>query len=67
LVPCVSSAVLDLVFVLDSSGSLGPDGWQQVTQFAASIVGQLPVAMDQTRFVLIFILHNFLCLLELLL
>jgi hypothetical protein len=42
---------VDLIFVLDSSGSLGADNWQIVKQFAADIVSLLTIGTSETRFV----------------
>jgi hypothetical protein len=43
------SLVFDLVFVLDSSGSLGETNWQIVKQFASDLVEFLPVGENDVR------------------
>jgi Flp pilus assembly protein TadG len=48
---CANYAPIDFIFVLDSSGSLGADNWLLEKQFAAQIVGFLPVGEMQSRFV----------------
>jgi hypothetical protein len=40
---------VDVVFVLDSSGSLTLAGWQSVLGFASSVVDMLPVGQDSVR------------------
>jgi len=39
----------DLIVVLDSSGSLGPDQWEHELEFAAGLIMGLPVAEDVVR------------------
>ena len=36
----------DLVFVLDSSGSIGPENWARVLNFTQSIVSEFPIAPE---------------------
>lgn len=40
---------LDLVFVLDGSGSVGTANFIRITEAASTIVGELPVATDGVR------------------
>jgi hypothetical protein len=47
---CPDFGVTDLVFVLDSSGSLGVDNWSSMKDFVSAIVGKVPVSEFQTRF-----------------
>ena len=43
----------DLIFVLDSSGSLGTDNWNLVKQFAANVVDTLTIGENNTRLVIL--------------
>lgn len=40
---------IDLIFVLDSSGSVGASNFQNVRDFVANLVGQLEIGPDSTR------------------
>jgi hypothetical protein len=58
LAVCASATVcpaqerqLDLVLLVDSSGSVGSDNWRNLKNFAASIVDKLNIGEDATRFV----------------
>ncbi len=42
---------VDLIFVLDSSGSLGEANWLLVKSLAASIVDQFVISATDTRYV----------------
>ena len=41
--------VADVVFVLDSSGSITMDNWVKVLDFVNSIVGALPIGMPSIQ------------------
>ena len=43
----VCNANNDLVFVLDSSGSIGPDNWALMLNFVSSVIDRLSVASDK--------------------
>lgn len=47
--PCVSSAILDLVFVCDSSLSVGKDDFQLQMKFIKDIIGLFNISPQQTR------------------
>ena len=51
-----TSCSVDLVLVLDSSGSLGETGWRLVKEFASAIVEQLPIGSKphETRYSILF-------------
>ena len=49
--PCARITPLDIVFILDSSGSLGDANWLLVKQFAVSVVEKLSVSASDTQFV----------------
>jgi receptor-type tyrosine-protein phosphatase Q len=44
-----SQAKIDLVFVMDASGSIGSTGYRQCTTFAKDVVASFDVGSDQTR------------------
>jgi collagen type VI alpha len=60
---CSSFDPLDLIFVLDSSGSLGEANWLIVQEFAASVVKVLPIGADSIRYdsIRMFILSSLHC------
>ena len=39
----------DIIFVLDSSGSIGLDNWKKVLKFVQTIVQELPIGEHRTR------------------
>jgi hypothetical protein len=39
----------DIVFVLDSSGSLGLDSWHALLNFTAAVIDMLPIGQDNVR------------------
>jgi hypothetical protein len=49
---CTGVKYADLVFVLDSSSSLGADNWDLVKQFAANVVSQLTISSTANRYTL---------------
>ncbi|XP_074126927.1 collagen alpha-4(VI) chain-like isoform X2 [Sminthopsis crassicaudata] len=46
---CRKAAVADLVFLVDSSTSIGPDNFQKVKSFLYSLVSGLEIGRDQVR------------------
>ena len=53
---CVAgcNAEMDLVFVLDSAGTVHPERWHYLLDFVEWIVGQLDVAADRTRVAVVY-------------
>ena len=58
---CESSQTLDVVFVLDSSSSLGLTHWNAVKNFTAGIVQLLPLSTSSIQFVFDLRCVNFSC------
>jgi hypothetical protein len=48
---CDEFSIVDLVFVLDSSGSLGIENWNKIKRLASSVVEVLPISESTIRFV----------------
>jgi len=48
------NGVMDLVFVLDSAGTVYPDRWHYMQDFVQCIVEQLDVAADRTRVAVVY-------------
>jgi len=45
---------MDLVFVLDSAGTVHPDSWHYMQDFVECMVEQLDVAADRTRVAVVY-------------
>ncbi|XP_077052973.1 collagen alpha-4(VI) chain-like [Siphateles boraxobius] len=46
---CTRETVADIVFLVDGSGSIGPDNFQQIREFLSSFVENFEVAHDRIR------------------
>ncbi|XP_077970271.1 cuticlin-6-like [Styela clava] len=48
--PCPSSAKMDAVIIMDSSGSLGNDNWELMFNFVQEFIRAFPISENLTRF-----------------
>uniref|UniRef100_H2Z6L8 Uncharacterized protein n=1 Tax=Ciona savignyi TaxID=51511 RepID=H2Z6L8_CIOSA len=46
---CLGHAVVDLVFILDSSTSIGSPNWETMKSFVKDIISSFDISADQTR------------------